>query len=85
MKRIVIVSISAAVALLMSLLPVWNFSERIAIPSSSNPLWTHQDQPITSPLTDELKEQGFDFRLTEGQKPTQTGYALGNLGATNTG
>jgi hypothetical protein len=31
MKRIAIVSISATVALLLSLLPVWNFSERIAI------------------------------------------------------
>lgn len=81
MKRIVIVSISTAVALILSLLPVWNFSERIVIPSSSNPLWTHQNQAITSPLTDELKKQGYEFHSNRGAEADPDGICFGHFGS----
>ena len=81
MKRIAIVSISAAVALLLSLLPVWNFSERIAIPSSSNPLWTHQNQAITSPLTNELKKEGYQFHTDRGAEADPDGICFGHFGS----
>jgi len=80
MKRIAIVSISAAVALLLSLLPVWDFDERIAIPSSLNPLWTHQNQAITSSLTNELKKQGYDFHTDRGAEADPDGICFGHFG-----
>ena len=79
MKRIAIVSISATVALLLSLLPVWNFSERIAIPSPSNPLWTQHNQAISSPLTDELKKQGYVFQTDRGAEADPDGICFGHF------
>lgn len=81
MKRIAIISISVAVALLLSLFPIWEFSERIAIPSPFNPLWTDHNQAITSFLTDELKQQGFEFRADRGAEADPNGICFGHFGS----
>jgi hypothetical protein len=81
MKRIAIVSISATVALLLSLLPVWNFSERIAIPSPVNPLWTDHNQAIASSLTEELKQQGYLFQTDRGAEADPEGICFGHFGS----
>jgi hypothetical protein len=65
----------------MSLLPVWNFSERIAIQSSSNALWTHQNQANTSTLTNELKKQGYDFHTDRGAEADPDGICFGRFGS----
>jgi hypothetical protein len=81
MKPIAIITISTAAALLLSLLPVWNFSERIAIPASSNPLWTHNNQAIASPLTGELRIQGYDFQTDRGAEADPDGICFGDFGS----
>jgi hypothetical protein len=81
MKRIAIVLICAVVALLLSLFPVWNFSERIAIPSPVNPLWTDHNQAIASSLTEELKQQGYLFQTDRGAEADPEGICFGHFGS----
>jgi len=80
MKRIVITSIIAVTALLASLFPTWNFSERIAIPASANPLWTENNREITSPFTDELNQQGYGFERGRGAEADPDGNCFGHFG-----
>jgi hypothetical protein len=81
MKRIAIVLICAVVALLLSLFPVWNFSERIAIPSPVNPLWTDHNQAIASSLTEELKQQGYLIQTDRGAEADPEGICFGHFGS----
>ena len=79
MKRIAIISVGAVVTLLLSLLPTWNFADRIAIPAPFNPLWTDHNQAISCSLTDELKQQGYIFQTGRGAEADPDGMCFGHF------
>jgi hypothetical protein len=81
MKRAAIILVSVVILLLLSLFPTWNFSERIAIPTSRNPLWTEKNQQIISPLTDDLKRQGYVFQTDRGAEADPHGICFGHFGS----
>jgi hypothetical protein len=81
MKRLAIISTIVLIGLFISLFPTWDFSERIVLPVSSNPLWTERKQEISSPLTEALKKQGYAFETDRGAEADPDGICFGDFGS----
>ncbi len=81
MKRIITILAVIALSFFLSLLPTWNFSKHIAIPTAHNPLWTGENQEIDSPLTEALRQQGYRFQTGKGAEADPDEICFGHFGS----
>ena len=82
MKRCWIILPVAAIALgILSLIPTWNFSERLGLPHTDNPLWDTNLKPISSGLTQELQDEGLKFQTGRGAEADPDGICFGDFGS----
>lgn len=71
-------AVTIALAVL-SLFPAWNFDKRVRISQPSNPLWKEQLEPLNSPLTQALENEGLKFSTGRGAEADPDGICFGDF------
>jgi len=80
-NRYITIFVSAIVVGILSLVPTWNFNERLRISDATNPLWNSDLVPIDSALTRALQEEGLTFYTERGAEADPDGICFGDFGS----
>jgi len=80
-KRCITIPVLVIAVGILSLIPTWDFNERLRISHANNPLWNSNSKPISSDLTRALQEEGLTFHTGRGAEADPDGICFGEFGS----
>ena len=78
-RRWITIFVSVLILAILSLIPTWNFDERIRISQPSNPLWNSAAEATNSALTVALEGEGLRFHTGRGAEADPDGICFGDF------